>query len=70
MLAHNALDSRRCYMVDLRYRATENLLSRVVVDFLTKDLPEWDFELYFVGDVAADEYLVNPGYYLAISFYL
>lgn len=70
ILAHNALNTRQCYMVDLSLRAVENVISDCVVHFLTCGISCWNFEMYFVDIETADTYNVTPGYYLAIAFHL
>lgn len=63
-------DTEHAYIVDLSNKASCNVLSGFTAERFAVELPCWFFEVYYVGDVAADEYSVDPGYYLAISFYL
>ena len=63
-------DTDHAYIVDLSNQASCNVISGFTAQRFADVITPWFFEVYYVGDVAADEYLVNPGYYLAISFYL
>lgn len=69
-LLYSPWDSEHGYIVDLSNEASSNVISSITVARFADVLPFWYFEVYYVGDVAADEYSVNPGYYLAISFHL
>lgn len=69
-LLFNPSDSDQAYIVDLSNQASCNVISGLTVERFADIIPHWFFEVYYIGDVAADEYSVVPGYYLAISFYL
>lgn len=69
-LMFNPSDTDQAYIVDLSINASANAISGATANRLLCGVPFWFFENYYVGDVAADEYSVAPGYYLAISFYL
>ena len=69
-LMFNPSDTDHAYIVDLSNQASFNVISGFTVERFADIIPHWFFEVYYVGDVAADEYCVAPGYYLAISFYL
>lgn len=58
------------YVVDLSNQASSNVISGCTINRFVAGVSYWNLEAYYVGDVAADEYSVDPGYYLAISFYL
>lgn len=62
--------SDHVYIVDLSNQASCNVICGFTVERFADMVPCWFFENYYVGDVAADEYSVAPGYYLAISLYL
>lgn len=63
-------DTNHAYIVDLSNEATCNVISGFTAARFADIISHWFIEVYYVGDVAADEYSVNPGYYLAITFYL
>ena len=63
-------DSDHACIVDLSNQASCNVISGFTAQRFADVITPWFFEEYYVGDVAADEYSVDPGYYLAISFYL
>lgn len=69
-LLFNPSDSDQAYIVDLSNQASCNVISGFTVERFADIITHWFFEVYYVGDVDADEYSVVPGYYLAISFYL
>ena len=69
-LFFNPSDTDQVYIVDLSNPATCNVISGFTAARFADIVPHWFFELYYVGDVAADEYSVNTGYYLAICLYL
>lgn len=69
-LLFNPSNSEQAYIVDLSLPASCNVISGFTALRFTNVITAWFFELYYVGDVAADEYSVNPDFYLAISFYL
>jgi hypothetical protein len=69
-LLYNMFNPEATYIVDLRLPASQNVISAEMVQLLVGDISYWFFEVYSVGFVAADEYSVEPGYYLAICLYL
>lgn len=61
-------DTDHAYIIDLSNQASCNVISGFTAQRFADGITPWFFEVYYIGDVAADNYNVTPGLYLAISF--